>query len=368
MPPLKLDQHSEHLLKRYRIKKRLLNEKFGVLMGRSRVATLSNNKDGREACDYTGRCLWGCPKKSLYTPAITLADCETYSNFNYRPNLYVTHFVYNSDHHITQIVAKSVEDGRVNEFEADKFVLAAGTLSTSKIFLESIYCNTGNILKLSGLMDNRQILVPFLNFDMLCQQYQAENYQYHQVAMCIKNRRPARNVHAQITTLKSGQIHPIIQNVPLDYKAATLLFRNVRAALGILNINLFDYRREKNFITLGFTDAPDLLELVINYEAATDESKKIAEAFKISRRALRVLGCIVPPGMSHIRPMGASVHYSGTIPMSTTREPLTVSKNCRSHDFDNLYIVDGASFPFLPAKNMTFTLMANAVRIADSEF
>jgi choline dehydrogenase-like flavoprotein len=66
--------------------------------------------------------------------------------------------------------------------------------------------------------------------------------------------------------------------------------------------------------------------------------------------------------------MGASVHYAGTIPMSTKRSPLTTSELCQSHDFDDLYVVDGTTFPFLPAKNITFTLMANAVRVADCAF
>jgi len=66
--------------------------------------------------------------------------------------------------------------------------------------------------------------------------------------------------------------------------------------------------------------------------------------------------------------MGASVHYSGTIPMSTLEQPYTVSKYCQSNDFKNLYIVDGTTMPFLPAKNVTFTLMANAVRVAESVF
>ena len=64
-------------------------------------------------------------------------------------------------------------------------------------------------------------------------------------------------------------------------------------------------------------------------------------------------------------PQGASVHYSGTLPLS--REPVehTCALTGRSHDFENLCLVDGASFPFLPAKNLTFTLMANAVRVAE---
>jgi choline dehydrogenase-like flavoprotein len=51
--------------------------------------------------------------------------------------------------------------------------------------------------------------------------------------------------------------------------------------------------------------------------------------------------------------------------MQTRSSPLTVSPQGRSHDFSNLYIVDGSVIPALPAKNITFTLMANAARIAD---
>ena len=66
--------------------------------------------------------------------------------------------------------------------------------------------------------------------------------------------------------------------------------------------------------------------------------------------------------------MGSSVHYSGTIPMSRDERPFTTDANGASRDLRNLWFVDGTTFPFLPAKNLTFTLMANAVRIAERAF
>jgi choline dehydrogenase-like flavoprotein len=66
--------------------------------------------------------------------------------------------------------------------------------------------------------------------------------------------------------------------------------------------------------------------------------------------------------------MGASVHYAGTIPMTREAAPFTATPEGRSRDFQNLWFVDGTTFPFLPAKNLTFTLMANAARIADRAF
>ena len=86
------------------------------------------------------------------------------------------------------------------------------------------------------------------------------------------------------------------------------------------------------------------------------------------KRTLRMLKCRVPPFMTHARPMGASVHYAGTVPMSDTEAPLTTSAHGQSRDFENLYFVDGTTLPFLPAKNVTYTLMANATRIGDCAF
>ena len=64
----------------------------------------------------------------------------------------------------------------------------------------------------------------------------------------------------------------------------------------------------------------------------------------------------------------AIVHYAGTIPMTRQGNALSTDETCRSRSFDNLYFVDGTTMPSLPAKNLTFTLMANAARVADVAF
>jgi choline dehydrogenase-like flavoprotein len=61
--------------------------------------------------------------------------------------------------------------------------------------------------------------------------------------------------------------------------------------------------------------------------------------------------------------MGASVHYAGLTPMNDDGGDLTTTRAGRLRPFENLIVADGATFPALPAKNLTFTLMANATRI-----
>lgn len=368
MEPLRLDEHSQRLLTAYEKNKGYLNTKLNCYMGRARVATLSADRNGRKGCTYTGRCLWGCPSGALYTPSLTLNECKTYANFTYVPNMYVRHFKFNSRNEIESVVAESITDTGIHEITADRFVLAAGTLSSSRIFMDSVLNGTGEVVTLSGLMDNRQILIPFINLSMIGKKYDPESYQYHQIAMGIEAEEPHQYFHALMTTLKTALVHPIVQNIPLDLRTSLGIFRNARAGLGIVNLNFPDSRRESSFVTLQEDDQSGRSKLFIKYAPVDNEKAVISQAVRIVKKALWKLDCVVPPGMMHTRPMGASVHYAGTIPMSTKQAALTSSPHCRSNDFNNLYFVDGTSFPSLPAKNLTFALMANAVRVAAQAF
>ncbi len=368
MEPLDLDRHSDMLLSQYSKKRDLLNDRFGFYMGRSRAATLSCDKGERKACTYTGRCLWGCPTGALYTPSLTLQECKKYSNFNYIPGMYAAHFNYDERNNITSIVAESIYNLKSREFPVDKLILAAGTASSSRIFLESIFRKTGKVIKLRGLMDNRQILVPYLNLKMIGKSYDTDSYQYNQVAFGIKTGKPEEHIHGQVTTLTSALIHPIVQSFPFDLKTSIFAFGKFHSALGVLNLNYHDIRRDDNYLSLSVDDNRSRPALVIHYKPAGGEEAMMKNTMKKVSKAFLRLNCIVASKMAHIRPMGASVHYAGTVPMSEQKTSYTASKYGRSHDFTNLYFVDGTTFPFLPAKQLTFTMMANAVRVAEEMF
>jgi len=242
--------------------------------------------------------------------------------------------------------------------------LAAGTLCSAKIFLESIYRNTGETPELRGVMDNRQILMPFVNLRLLGRKWNPNSYQYHQVAIAVQN--ADEYLHGLVTTLKTALIHPLVQTLPFDLGTGVSVFRNIHGALGMVNINLSDDRREENYVKLDVTTTPHRLS--IQYRSKPDEPQRLKRAISTYRKILWKLGCFAPTRTVHIRPMGASVHYAGTLPMQDTPAPLTCSKYGRSHDVENLYFADGSTFPELPAKNITLTLMANATRIAEEAF
>ena len=58
-------------------------------------------------------------------------------------------------------------------------------------------------------------------------------------------------------------------------------------------------------------------------------------------------------------------HQCGTCRFGEDPATSVLDLNCRTHDVDNLYVVDGSFFPSSAALNPTLTIIANAIRVAD---
>ena len=64
-------------------------------------------------------------------------------------------------------------------------------------------------------------------------------------------------------------------------------------------------------------------------------------------------------------PVQSVGHQCGTCRFGTDSKTSVLDLNCRTHDVDNLYVVDGSFFPSNSGVNPTLTIMANALRVGD---
>lgn len=64
-------------------------------------------------------------------------------------------------------------------------------------------------------------------------------------------------------------------------------------------------------------------------------------------------------------PLAGVAHQNGTIRFGHDPKTSALDVNCKAHDLDNLYVVDGSFFPSSAAVNPALTIMANALRIGD---
>ena len=62
---------------------------------------------------------------------------------------------------------------------------------------------------------------------------------------------------------------------------------------------------------------------------------------------------------------GNCSHQHGTARMGEDPDSSVLDRNCRAHEVQNLFVVDGSPFPTSTGANPTLTIMANAWRVAE---
>lgn len=64
-------------------------------------------------------------------------------------------------------------------------------------------------------------------------------------------------------------------------------------------------------------------------------------------------------------PLAGVAHQNGTIRFGHDPKTSALDVNCKAHEVDNLYVVDGSFFPSSGAVNPALTIIANALRVGD---
>lgn len=64
-------------------------------------------------------------------------------------------------------------------------------------------------------------------------------------------------------------------------------------------------------------------------------------------------------------PIGGVAHQVGTCCFGNDPKTSVLDINCKAHDLDNLYVVDGSFFPSSGGTSPALTIIANALRVAD---
>jgi choline dehydrogenase-like flavoprotein len=64
-------------------------------------------------------------------------------------------------------------------------------------------------------------------------------------------------------------------------------------------------------------------------------------------------------------PLAGVAHQNGTVRFGNDAESSALDTDCKAHEVDNLYVVDGSFFPSSGAVNPALTIMANALRVGD---
>jgi choline dehydrogenase-like flavoprotein len=117
-----------------------------------------------------------------------------------------------------------------------------------------------------------------------------------------------------------------------------------------------DLPRAENRVTL----APDG-RIRLQYHANNVQAHETL--VKETKRVLRRLGFWVVVTQSHKHKN--TTHQCGTLCFGTDPRESVLDSYCRSHDIENLFVVDASFFPSSAAVNPGLTIAAQALRVAD---
>jgi len=356
--PVPLTQADQRLLDAYNARKPTFTG-IGVKLGLARLAVVTD-RSRADGCDLRNRCLWGCPRGSIYNPALsTLKACESYGGYRYVPDRRVLSLL-SRDGAIVGIRYLDMATGELREEPCGTVFLAAGALQTGAIFLRTLASLRGDMtLETAGLMDTTVVKIPFVSLRSIGDVPEARAFQFNRLIIGLTGNGSSwpQYLHGEVLHLTSLLYHPLIEHMPFDSRLSKRLFFTLRSALGVVSLFFPDRITEGNRqILLDDENA----NVQLTYRESREKEIVIRQSVARVRSALWRLGCV--PRRAVRSPIGGGIHYAGTVPMGVG--PKRCGANGQSNLFRNLFIADGAAFPALPSKSITVSLAAHATRVA----
>ena len=253
----------------------------------------------------------------------------------------------------TRVISAEIErEGTRLYVEATRFVLACGSVNSAALLLRSRSQAHPNGLANSSDMVGRHLLC-------------------HNVCLMV-----AGHVLERLPPMHQKTFHVNDYYLPTDRRTYPL--GTIQPA-GQLQIGALHARlaltRSVGFFVMS-EDLPDPNNRVrvtadgtIRIEYHTNNLKPLNElrraAMEVFRRAgYRVYCTKVPRTGTLMKPSGDG-HCVGTLRFGADPAASVLDPFCRTHDIDNLFVVDGSFFPSAGAVNPALTIMAQALRVGE---
>jgi len=321
----------------------------GLHLGRTQLTLLTRELDGRPAYSGDSTSFFTTANPSIYTPAITLERLIRRANIRYLPGWMVERFSASGEK--VEIQARSLEDKSPRTFRGRHLLLAAGAINSGRIVLRS-FDDTRTRLP---ILDNPVSFIPFVNMAAIGSATDMAGYEGGQLILIYEGPRFPKRVQGSMYSIISPLRSDLFFNFPFSLQGNLALMRNIIPAMTVLQLFYPDSPRNGNFLQLRENN-----RLKIQYR----EVPRLGALESLLIRRFLSMGFVSLPQLVQFPKPGNSIHYAGTIPMERRGLPYHTDRHGRLNRSPRVRLIDGSVFPSLPAKNLTFTLMANAMRVA----
>ena len=358
-PGIELDNNNKLLHSNYLKKGKKLNDK-GFYLGQPALALITKDLNGRKAFKYQDMDFYSDRDKSAYRPWITIEELKKNTNFNYISNKLVIRF--SEEDSIVSVHCIDTNNNEEIIYKTRKLILSPGVLGTARIVLRSFQKTN---IKLP-IISNPYCYIPCLQPKMMGKEIEKYKTGFAQLSLFHDEGRKNINIAmASLYSYRSLMLFRLIKETPVNFNDGRILIRYLLSGLIIMGIHHPEQASENKYLTLEKdSSSPTGDKMKAEYILSEAEKKYVRKREDKFVDALRSLGCYA---LKRVYPgHGSSIHYAGTLPFNKDNKPYTIQADGRLNDTQNVYIADGSGFKFLPAKGLTFSLMANAHNVAQS--
>lgn len=353
-PSPRMDRNHELIYKKFQAHKNYFHKK-GFFMGRTPLALLTQDLGERKKYSYKDMDFYTDNEQSAWRPWMTINQLKTKPNFTYIGGHLVTSFT--EKHGFTEVNCLTVPGNQKVSFRCRTLVLGTGALGSGRIALRSF----GKPQAKLPLLCNPYSFIPCIQPAMVGREVEPKKLGLAQLSLFLD--KDQSNFDVSIASLYSYQslmLFRLMGQVPLlGFADARRIMQYFMSGLVIMGVHHPDAPSATKFITLAKDKkSPTGDRLKATYELSAQEQATFNAREKQYISAARHFGVFAIKRMNPGH--GASIHYAGTLPFSEQSKPHTLSASGKLHGTKRVYVADSSGFNYLPARGLTFSLLANA--------
>lgn len=326
----------------------------GVYVGRTPLALLTEDLGNRGKYRYRDMDFYSDDNKSAWRPGMTVNELQKKSNFTYIHSRLVTKFSEKDD--LVTVSGIDTDTGKEFSVKCRKLILASGALGTARIMLRSL----GNASSKLPMLSNPHSYIPCLQPAMVGKASETDRPGFGQLSYFID---PAGNDSgisvASSYSYQSLMLFRIITQTPFNLADSRILLQYLMSGFMVVIAQHPDYYSENKYLRLAADQtSPTGDALHANYSLSAKEENEWDKREKQYVSTLRKLNTYAIKRVKTEH--GSAIHYAGTVPFSKRQKEFSLTPEGRLHGSRHVYVADSSGFNFLPAKGLTFSLMANA--------
>lgn len=325
-------------------------QKNGVYVGLPRLAVLSRDYGDREKCAYDNLEFLQSRNSAIYSPAFTLCDLINNREVEYLSGRLVER--YQEDDDGVTVTARNIQDNCQEQFRGKKLILCLGAFNTARLVLFSNYDFATEL----PVVENPFSLLPFISLTRIGMPIDKESYS-SQLCFVYSGTLSEELVIGMIYGIEGIPRSDMLFEFPFSISGCLAAAKYILPAMAVMQVYHHSDPQKNNVMKIN----PDG-SIMIKFKPA--EYRSVEEhLLKVFRR----IGYLSASFLIQASEPGLSNHYAGPLPMrAKPKQPYETDRNGLLFGSQHVYIGDSASFPRLPAKNLTFTIMANALRVAQN--